>query len=100
MKCWYFKFEGKFQEGSPKYGYEGVFSSSLVPQNNYRKAKSIFLQALKDNKIELVEILEYFAVDDEELDPEDGQNTFWIKWCKQAKKRGDIVFDKWHVFND
>lgn len=100
MKFWYFKFEGEFPKGSPEHGYKGVFSSCLVPESNYQKAKSVFLRALRENDINLVEVMEHFAVDGEELDPEDDHNTFWIKWYNETKKKKELIFDKWHVFNE
>ena len=99
MKCWYFKFEGQFLDGSPEYGCKGVFSSCLVPVTVHRRAKAIFSQALKEQGIELIEILEHFEIDCEELDPEDEKNTFWIEWCKEAKTAGKALFDKYHVFD-
>jgi hypothetical protein len=100
MNYWYFKFEGRFPKGSPEHGYKGVFSSCLVPESDYEKAKSMFLEALKENKLDLVDAIEHFSVDGEELDPEDEQNTLWITWYQEAKKKKRPVFDKWHVFNE
>jgi hypothetical protein len=100
MKYWYFKFEGEFPQGSPEHGYKGIFSSCLVPESNYQRAKAMFLQALKENDIKLIEIIEYFAVDEEELDPEDEQNTFWINLYNETKRKKGPVFDKWHVFDE
>ena len=60
----------------------------------------MFLQALKENDIKLIEIIEYFAVDEEELDPEDEQNTFWINLYNETKRKKGPVFDKWHVFDE
>jgi hypothetical protein len=100
MKFWYFKFEGEFTKGSPEYGYHGVISSCFIPESNYQKARAIFMRALEGNEIKLVEILEHFSVDGEELDPKDKDNKFWIKWYKEAKKKKAPVFDKWHVFNE
>jgi len=60
----------------------------------------LFLHALKENKIDLVEILEHFSVDGEELDPQDDKNKFWIKWYNKAKKKSKPAFDKWQVFDD
>lgn len=100
MKYWYFKFEGQFPKGSPEHGYKGVFSSCLVPESNYEKAKSMFLRALKKNEIDLLDLMEHFSVDGEQLDPEDEQNTFWIKWYNEAKAKKEPVFDKWHVFSE
>jgi len=100
MRFWYFKFEGRFLKGSPEHNCKGVFSGCLVPVSNYKRAKKMFLRALKENEIELVETIEHFDVNGEELDPEDKQNTFWIRWYKQAEKSQKPVFDKWHVFDD
>jgi hypothetical protein len=98
MSFWYFRFEGRFREGSPTYGCKGVFSSCVVPESNFQRAKARFDRALARNKIDLIGILESFDVDGDELDPEDERNALWIKWCDQAKKRKRVVFDKWHVF--
>lgn len=100
MNYWYFKFEGQFKEGSPEYGCKGVFSSCLIPEGSYTKARSLFLRALEKNGIDLSEVLECFEVDGDALDPQDEQNTFWIDWYNKAQKERAPVFDKWHVFDD
>jgi len=100
MKCWYFRFEGKFKKGDPTFGCRGLFSSCLVPKNNYRKAESAFLRALNDNEIDLLKVIECFDIDEEDLDPEDAANTFWIEWCKETIRERKPIFDKWHVFDE
>jgi hypothetical protein len=98
MKFWYFRFEGSFAQDSPNFG-DGVFSSCLIPQSNFQKAKSQFMHALSEQGIILTEIIEYFAVDADDLDPTDEANTFWIHWCEKARVLKQAVFDVWHVYN-
>ena len=100
MNFWYFKFEGRFKQHSPRYGCKGVFSGCLVPEESYEKAHILFLNALEENDIELVEINESFDVNGAELDPEDENNDFWIDWYNETKSAGEVVFDKWHVFDE
>jgi hypothetical protein len=100
MNYWYFKFEGRFQNGDPQYGCKGVISSCLVPENDYEKARSRFLAALEENDIDLVDILECFELDGTGLDPADEVNTFWINWYQEAVIANEPVFDRWHVFDD
>jgi len=100
MTYWYFRFEGRFNDRSPEYGCKGVFSSCMVPASVHRRAKSAFLQSLKEEGIELIEILEHFAVDAEELDAADQANRFWIEWYEKTKKAGKPVFDKYQVFDE
>lgn len=99
MKFWYFRFEGRFLEGSPEYGCKQVFSSCMVPVSVYRRAKSAFLRTLKEEGIELIELLEHFPVDGDQLDPEDGKNAFWIKWYEEAKRTSKPVIDNYHVYD-
>lgn len=98
MKYWYFKFEGEFRKGAPEYGGNGVFSSCLVPESKLQTAKSLFLTALSGCEIDLVEVIENFTVDGNELDPKDERNSFWIEWCNEVKAKGEPLFDPWHVF--
>jgi hypothetical protein len=100
MIFWYFRFEGRFVNGSPKYGLKSVFSSCLVPVSVYRRAKIKFLETLRQEGIELIEIIEHFAIDEEELDPQDDQNAFWIKWYREAKSLGKPILDKYHVYDE
>lgn len=99
MNYWYFRFEGRFPKGSPEHGCKGVFSSCLVPEANYENAKLMFLHALKENEIELLELIEHFSVNGDELDSTDEKNTFWIKLYNDARKEKEPVFDAWHVFD-
>ena len=59
----------------------------------------MFTDALRNNQIHLVEIIERFDIDGDTLDPEDETNTFWIEWCKEVGQKKEPVFDKWHVFD-
>ena len=97
MKFWYFNYEGVFSEGAPEYG-NGVFSSILVPESNFQKARANFRRRLKEDQIELLETIEYFSVDTAELDPSDADNKFWIDWYDRALKSGEIESDVWHVY--
>jgi len=97
-KYWYFRFEGRFEEGAPDYSSMGVFSNCCVPRRNYQKARSMFVRALKQNQIELIEILEHSAVDAEELDPDDSRNTFWIELYEEAKKERKAAFHTYHLY--
>ena len=97
MKFWYFRFEGKFTEQSENCG-DGVFSSCLVPESNFRRAKTIFEGALPGKRIVLTEVIEYFSVDGEALDPTDEVNNFWITWYNKTKREGELSFEVFHVF--
>ncbi len=98
MKFWYFRFEGKFAEDSPEYPNENVISSCLIPISDYTKGRSIFIDALASRNINLIEIVEFFAIDAEELDSEDELNDFWIEWYKETKALGTPVFEKMYLF--
>lgn len=100
MQIWYFRFEGRFKEESKIDGCKGVFSSCLVPDSNYNRAKTIFLSSLKKKAIDLIEIIEFFDIDGEELDPNDEKNSFWIKWYQETMKEKTVIFDTYHVFDD
>lgn len=97
MKFWYFKFEGIFTKNSVHFG-DGVFSSCLIPESKYQKAKKVFSLTLKENQIYLIEITDYFSIDAEELDPKDKNNLFWIEWYRKTEIQNEPVFDLWHLF--
>jgi hypothetical protein len=99
MKYWYFKFEGEFRKDSSEFGGMGVFSSCLVPESNLRIAKSLFFTALRGCEIDLVDVIEQFTIDGNELDPRDERNGFWIAWYNEVKAKGELLFDPWHVFD-
>lgn len=98
MKYWYFRFEGKFTKKSPNYG-DGVFSNCLVPEQNFQRAKAMFSHTLKAKNIKLDEIIEYFSIDGDELDPTDESNTFWIEWYRKTAKLKKTNFDTWQVYD-
>jgi len=98
MTYWYFKFEGRFSDPTAHLACGGVFSGCLVPERVYRRARAIFLQSLREEGIELVETMEHFRVDGEELDPSDPLNEFWISWYERTKTAGKPVFDTYHIF--
>jgi hypothetical protein len=100
MKCWYFRFEGRFRDGDPIYQCKGVFSSCMIPEETCKKAKLVFLQVLNENRVDLLNIIECFDVDEKGIDPKDSDNTFWIEWCQESIKTRKPVFDKWHVFDE
>ncbi len=97
MKFWYFNYEGVFEQGATEHG-NGVFSSVLVPESDFQKARSKFRRRLAEDQIELVETIEYFSVDAEELDASDPDNEFWIDWHDRALKSGEIESDIWHLY--
>lgn len=97
MRYWYYSFEGVFTEKSINFG-DGVFSNCLIPESNHQKAKKMFLSTLKENQIYLIEIIDYFSIDGEELDPEDENNSFWIELYKKTQTENKPVFDTWHLF--
>ena len=100
MKFWCFHFEGYFSSDAPLYSGEGVFSYSLVPADSYVDAEFSFLQALADEKINLVEIIEHFPVDTDpnEMDPTAEENKFWIEWCLETELLGKPTFDTFHLY--
>lgn len=97
MKYWYFNYEGEFMKESPERG-NGVFSSILVPESDFQKARAKFRRRLKEDQIELVETIDYFSVDADELDPSDTDNLVWIEWHERASKSGDLESDVWHIY--
>lgn len=97
MKFWYFNYEGVFREGAPEFG-NGVFSSILVPESDFQKARALFRRRLEDDQIELLQTIEYFSVEAEELDPSDTDNEFWIEWYERARKSGEMESDVWHMY--
>jgi hypothetical protein len=97
MLFWYFKFEGRFTRNSPEFG-KGIFSQCLVPENDFDKAKPSFLNSLKVNHIEVIEVLQEFAFDANLLDSDDQTNKFWIKFYREAQLSDKPVFDIWHLY--
>ena len=91
---YYFSFEGKFTKKSDDYGY-GVFSSCLIPSNNYKIAKKLFHAELRNADIQLIEVLKKFPVDITEIDRND---KFWIEFYKKTKKRGLPTFDVFQTY--
>ena len=97
---WYFKFEGRFPQGSPEHGCRGVFSGCLVPVSSKSVAETRFKEALAEEGVELVAVEESFPIDGSELDPGDPDNAFWIEWYDETHARNRPTFDKFHVFDD
>jgi hypothetical protein len=100
MKFWHFHFEGKFNGGDSKNAGLVVFSSCLVPQSDFEVAQTMFLMKLKRNFIDLVEVIESFDVNGEELDPSDPVNTFWIDWYKRCRLAKEPILDVLHVIDE
>ena len=100
MKFWYFQFEGYFSKDAPEYAEEGVFSSCLVPADNYSDAEFGFFEALTERKINLIEIEEYFPVDTdpEEMDLEAEENAYWIEWCEETEMAGKPTFETFNLY--
>lgn len=70
----------------------------MIPEANFQRARSQFLRALDAADITLLEIMDYFSVDGDNLDPTDPTNTFWIDWYHQTKKIMEPDFDVFHVY--
>lgn len=100
MKFWCFNFEGYFSKDSEEYPESGVFSSCLVPEENYAEAEFRFHEALTERKINLIEIEESFSVDSSpaEMDPEVESNLNWIAWCEETEFAGKPVFDTFNLY--
>lgn len=98
MKFWCFHFEGAFTKDSLEYPEEGVYSSCLVPEDNYLDAEFRFLQALCERKINLIEISEHFPVDTEDIDLEDKDNLYWIEWCEETELAGKATFEAFELY--
>jgi hypothetical protein len=96
MNFWRFKFEGVFTVKRED-NFKGVFSKCLVPEAKYEKAYSRFLQALGDEDIDLLEVIEPFDYDGLDLDDSD-DNLFWKQWYLKARESEEPVFAAWHVF--
>ena len=79
-------------------GCAGVFSSCLVPTPDPKEADIEFREQLSALKVTLVELLESFPVDGDELDPNDPINKFWIEWCNEVREKGCVLFDTWHYW--
>src|SRR5690349_9336289 len=97
MKFWYFKFDGVFEDGSANAG-DGVFSGCMIPEDDFQKARSKFLNALKEEKIAISETIEYFSLDGESLDPSDPLNEFWSDWYRKTADLNEPCFDVLHLY--
>lgn len=100
MKFWCFYFEGYFSDDAPEYASEGVFSECLVQSDNYIDAEFKFLNALSEQKINLIEITDNFPVDNspDEIDYENDDNLFWIEWCEEVELTGKPSFEQFHLY--
>lgn len=98
MKFWCFNFEGYFSKDSSEYPEEGVYSWCLVPADNYLNAEFSFFEALTERKINLIEIIEHFPVDTEEMDLEDKDNLYWIEWCEETEMAGKPTFEAFDLY--
>ena len=100
MKFWHIDFEGQFTKDSLEYPNEPFFSSCLIQADDYTNAEFIFLQALSERKIKLIEIGENFLVDTDpsEMDYENEDNLFWIKWCEEVELNGKPSFDTFNLY--
>lgn len=100
MKFWCFHFEGYFSEDSQEYSNEGVFSSCLVKADNYEEAETFFLNALLEQKINLLEIEESFSfnTNPNELDYENEDNLYWIEWSEEVEINGKPSFETFHLY--
>ncbi len=100
MKFWCFHFEGYFCDDSKEYPNEGVFSQCLVKADNYVQAEELFLNALSERKINLLEIEEHFPVDTDpnELDYENEDNIYWIEWCEEVEINEKPSFETFHLY--
>jgi hypothetical protein len=98
MKFWCFHFEGYFSKDSLEYPEEGVFSWCLVPKSNYLDAEFNFLEALAERKINLIEIIEDFLVDMEDMDMEYKNNLYWIEWCEETEMAGKPTFEVFDLY--
>lgn len=100
MKFWCFYFEGYFSDDSPEYANQGVFSDCLVKADNKTDADFAFLEALTEQKINLIEVEEDFPIDNsrEEMDPKNPDNLFWIEWCEEVEMTGKPSFQTFNVY--
>lgn len=98
MKCWYFEFEGAFTEDELEDYNKGVISSCLIPEREYKKAKKLLITALKQKKIHLVQIMEYFSIDETTMDMNSNDNEFWIDWYTETVLLNDVNFEKMYLF--
>jgi len=100
MKFWCFSFEGYFAENALENAGKGVFSECLVQAGNYNEAEFIFLEALAEKGINLIEISEEFPVDNDpdEMDPENEDNLFWIEWCEEVEMSGKPSFEAFNMY--
>jgi hypothetical protein len=100
MKFWCFHFEGYFSSESAEHPREGVFSSCLVQSDEYVDAEFIFIRALSDHGINLIEIDESFLVDTdpEKMDPTNEHNTSWFEWCEETIEAGKPTFDVFNMY--
>lgn len=100
MKFWYFYFEGYFSNDAAENAGFGVFSECLVQSDNENDAEFKFLEALSEQKINLIEIEESFPLDNspEEMDPENEDNLYWIEWCEEVEITGKAVFQTFNLY--
>lgn len=100
MKFWCFYFEGYFEDDAPEYAGQGVFSECLVKADNKNDADFTFFEALNERKINLIEISEDFPVDNDpnEMDRENEDNLFWVKWCEEVEITGKPSFEAFNLY--
>lgn len=100
MKFWCFHFEGYFAKDSLEYPEEGVFSACLVQADNYVDAEFIFIKALTERKINLIEVGEHFPVDTDpnEMDLEAEENLYWIEWCEETEMAEEPTFEAFNLY--
>lgn len=97
-ECWYFEFEGEFLENSPINSDKGVFTSCLVPISNYNEAEEAFLFSLEKKKINLLEIIDCFVLNEKTLDMKNEENEFWIDWFEETILLNDVNFEQMYLY--
>jgi hypothetical protein len=95
MKFYYFEFEGRFRNSVPA---TGVFSSCIVPESERDAAEKCMLAALGEEGIEFIGLQDEFVVDDEELDPDEDNNAYWLSWHEEVARTRGVVFAPWQTY--
>jgi len=100
MKFWCFHFEGWFAPDSTEYPNQGVFSECLVQSDEFIDAEFLFLAALAERKINLIEVSEQFSMDTDpnEMDPGNPDNVYWFEWCDETEAAGQPTFETFHLY--
>lgn len=98
MNFWCIYFEGLFAKDSRDYPNQPFFSGCLIQADSCIDAEDKFLLALSERKVILIEIGEKIDINTNDLDLEDEDNLFWIKWCEEVEKTGKPMFDTFHLY--